>query len=64
MLEQIDDPVKVDEYFRKRYEMNFESFKRILKTIIELGLADNDYFETLIRDFKVWKLAREKMRKI
>ena len=48
----------IDEHFKSIYEMEFEKFREILKIIIRLGLTDNDDFEMLLDDFKLWKMAK------
>lgn len=57
-MAKVEEFKVIDEHFKSIYEMEFEKFREILKIIIRLGLTDNDDFETLLDDFKLWKMAK------
>uniref|UniRef100_A0A7C3YP39 Uncharacterized protein n=1 Tax=Geoglobus ahangari TaxID=113653 RepID=A0A7C3YP39_9EURY len=46
---------EIDKKFRKKYEMGFEEFERVLELLIKHGFQEHEYFDKLIDDYIVWR---------
>jgi hypothetical protein len=48
--------------FEKKYEMSFECFERVLKTILDSEYWSESDLKPLIEDYKRWRSIRMKLR--
>ncbi len=46
--------------FRKKYEMDIESFERLLNLLKEFGFSETPEYKKLIEDYKKWLLTEKK----
>ncbi len=51
----VDVLKEIDKKFRKKYEMDFEEFERVLELLIKHGFRNHEYFDKLIDDYIVWR---------
>ncbi len=46
--------------FRKKYEMDIESFERLLNLLKDFGFSETPEYKKLVEDYKKWVLIEKK----